>query len=157
MQLAHCLVFQPCDSAGGLIFILIILYRYLFHFSPESYPFMFLSLSDLDKLIAFVKLTICSSPTSQKLQSASLGRWGQPQNRFCLATLGFSWFELPADITPLHSSTTESCPWCWLLSLPSPGLLLLWCELPWPYPHLLVKCFFLPQRGCVCFHIPWQP
>lgn len=60
MQLAHCLVFQPCDSAGGLIFILIILYRYLFHFSPESYPFMFLSLSDLDKLIAFVKLTICS-------------------------------------------------------------------------------------------------
>lgn len=53
-------IFHPCDSAGGLIFVLIIQYQYLFNFYPESYLFRLLSLSDLDKLIAFVKLTICS-------------------------------------------------------------------------------------------------
>lgn len=54
------MVFHPCDSAGSLIWFLIAEYQCLFSFYPESYLFRLLSLSDLDKLIAFVKLTICS-------------------------------------------------------------------------------------------------
>lgn len=61
MQLADCAALNPSDSASGFTFVLITWYHYPLHCDPEFHSFTFLSLSDLDKLIAFVNLPICSS------------------------------------------------------------------------------------------------
>lgn len=69
-------VFHPCNPAGSLIFVLIIQYQYLFNFYLELHLFRLLSLSDLDKLIAFGKPTICSLDSfSDELLVEQLDTW----------------------------------------------------------------------------------